>query len=379
LCTALFGLLALPDVSSARQRTVTRSVADAVSKPLDALFGTRKAKRRSYHRRTHSRRPAHIRRAAPSRSKRAPQQAVAPSRQPEISRPAAAPAATATAVGAAAAAANAAAPETTSTVAPALPPEKPTAAMNRASQARVAAASRQPKPQPAAVERNPLGYVGPVSWPNAFEDVVGYIFWPREYEQRLRKHGFGDIIAAVFRPAMPPQPPPASKRGDQARSRTADAGNDANAARAGMLGMCGGDAREPSEWPGRQLEQTVQLDDAQSAKLGDLRAAITDAVASIRAACRDEVGLVAPDRMMVVQATLWAVRDAVVLIRAPLQAFYNSLSDEQKAKFLFKDKPAAPPADAVEKMRAAGGSLNNKQLSNKKILSAKNKNHYENH
>ena len=348
LCAALFGLLALPGAADARQKSLPGTVADAVSRPLDALLGSpRKVKRRSYHRHSHSRRPAHVRRAAATRSKRAPQQATIPKREQETSKPAAA-----ASVGAAAAAANAAAPETAPAIAPALPPGKPTAAMNRTSQGRVAAASRQQKPQPAVVERNPLGYVGPVSWPNAFEDVIGYIFWPREYEQRLRNHGFGDIIAAVFRPARPPAPPPANKRGDSARSRTADAGN---AARTGMLGMCGGDAREPSEWPARQIEQTVQLDDAQRSKLADLRTAIVDAVVSIRGACRDEVGLAAPDRMMVVQATLWAVRDAAVLIRGPLQAFYDSFSDEQKAKFLVKDQPAAPAtADArVERMRAA--------------------------
>jgi hypothetical protein len=347
LCAALFGLLALPGAAGAREKSLPRAVADAVSRPLDALFGSpRKVKRRSYHRRSHSRRPADVRRAAPARSKRAPQQAIIPTHQQEASKPAAEPMA---AVGAAAAAANAAAPANTITpaIAPALPPEKPTAAMNRSSQAR-ATGGRQQKPQPAVVERNPLGYVGPVSWPNAFEDVIGYIFWPRDYEQRLRNHGFGDIIAAVFRPARPPAPPPATRRGGP-RPRTADA---ESVARPTVLG-CGGDEREPADWPGRQIEQVVQLDDAQRAKLADLRAAVVDAVTSIRAACRDEVGLVPPDRMMVVQATLWAVRDAAVLIRGPLQAFYDSLSDEQKAKFLFKGKPAAPSADAVEKMRAA--------------------------
>ena len=57
------------------------------------------------------------------------------------------------------------------------------------------------------------------------------------------------------------------------------------------------------------------------------------------------------------QATLWAVHDASLLVRAPLQAFYDLLSDEQKAAFVVKQQPAPQqPAAAdprAERMRAA--------------------------
>jgi hypothetical protein len=66
----------------------------------------------------------------------------------------------------------------------------------------------------------------------------------------------------------------------------------------------------------------------------------------------EEVGLAPPERLISMQATLWAVRDASLLVRAPLQAFYDSLPDQQKAAFVVKQQPAATDP-RVERMRAA--------------------------
>src|SRR5690242_6232271 len=39
-----------------------------------------------------------------------------------------------------------------------------------------------------------LGRVGRAAWPNAYEDVVGFTFWPDDYASRLRARGF-DVIS----------------------------------------------------------------------------------------------------------------------------------------------------------------------------------------
>ena len=39
-----------------------------------------------------------------------------------------------------------------------------------------------------------LGWVGPPAWPNAYEDLVGFTFWPDDYASRFRARGF-DVIA----------------------------------------------------------------------------------------------------------------------------------------------------------------------------------------
>ena len=46
------------------------------------------------------------------------------------------------------------------------------------------------------------------------------------------------------------------------------------------------------------------------------------------------------ERIRSMQNTLWAVRDAAILIRAPLAKFYDSLTDEQKKQFIVSGSPA---------------------------------------
>src|SRR5581483_3404969 len=46
-----------------------------------------------------------------------------------------------------------------------------------------------------------LGRVGPLAWPSAYEDVLGYVFWPKDYSRLVRGHGYADIMATLFAPA----------------------------------------------------------------------------------------------------------------------------------------------------------------------------------
>ena len=47
------------------------------------------------------------------------------------------------------------------------------------------------------------------------------------------------------------------------------------------------------------------------------------------------------------QDALWAVRDAAILIRAPLSRFYDTLSDDQKKPFVIADAPPDPRSGAA--------------------------------
>jgi hypothetical protein len=110
------------------------------------------------------------------------------------------------------------------------------------------------------------------------------------------------------------------------------------------VSVCGSIDLTAADWPIAQLRSTVDLDDAQSAALGHLKTALSDAIASIKSNCRDDASLDPVERLRLMQNMLWAVHDAAQLIRGPLTRFYESLSEEQKAKF---SAPAAPqPANA---------------------------------
>jgi hypothetical protein len=180
-----------------------------------------------------------------------------------------------------------------------------------------------------APEAMPLGAVGPLTWPTAFEDVIGYTFWPERYVQRLRGHGIGDVLGAIFT-STSPWGAHAHFRGP----RSADAGT--NSTTDSPSGCPG---KVLADWPASEIERLMSLTTEQRAALEQLRATIDDAVEAIKASCRDVTDKTPVDRLRAMQDALWAVRDAAILIRTPLTRFYDTLSDDQKKPFVIADAP----------------------------------------
>ena len=77
----------------------------------------------------------------------------------------------------------------------------------------------------------------------------------------------------------------------------------------------------------------MQPNDAQRAGLEELRTASASAADRIKAACPSETPLTAIGRLDAVEKRLDAMLDAIKAVRGPLEKFYGSLSDEQKARF----------------------------------------------
>ena len=99
-------------------------------------------------------------------------------------------------------------------------------------------------------------------------------------------------------------------------------------------------AGAPIEWPASQIGEDDKLDATQRAALGKLQAAIAAAVKTIKAGCRDRQAQQPLERLKATVQELWTVRDAGIYVRAPLKAFYESLSDEQKKDFVWKQPDA---------------------------------------
>ena len=78
----------------------------------------------------------------------------------------------------------------------------------------------------------------------------------------------------------------------------------------------------------------MQPNDAQRAKLEALAiGAVATAPTRSRPACPSEAPATPPARLAAVGKHLQAMLQAVETIRPPLHDFYNSLSDDQKARF----------------------------------------------
>lgn len=214
--------------------------------------------------------------------------------------------------------------------------------------AQEAAATRTPNEQ----EMIGLGTVGPRTWPTAYEDVIGYTFWPNDYDAEYRQHGFDDIAAAIL---AAPEKGPASA---DMRHRTATTGS----AAAPPDPDCD-ETRIRTDWPKADIERTIDLSDSQRSALDHLQTAINNAAKAVRTgACQPAATASPAERLEGTVQRLWAVQNATVVIRGALKNFYDTLSDEQKAKFRFapdkahaEAKPGDNPMNRQACAQRAGG------------------------
>ncbi|HEX5213395.1 MAG TPA: Spy/CpxP family protein refolding chaperone [Pseudolabrys sp.] len=180
-----------------------------------------------------------------------------------------------------------------------------------------------------------FGDVGPTGWSRAYEDIVGFTFWPGRYAGQIRMHGFDVVADALTSPG---------RAREVARNTTGAAvqsDSNGNAADA-----CGPPPTARVEWPASQIEQDGKLDDAQRAALGKMQDAVNEAIKTVKSGCRDVHGLPPLDRLKATVQELWTARDAGIYIRTPLKTFYESLNDQQKKDFVWKqpDQRARPNA-----------------------------------
>jgi hypothetical protein len=188
----------------------------------------------------------------------------------------------------------------------------------------------EPEAHQASSPSAQFGDVGPSNWPSAFQDVIGFTFWPERYAAQVRAHGF-DVVADALTSVG---------RGPEVARNTTGA-----AVQSDSDGNAANDCSAPGaqiEWPASQIGEDGKLDDAQRVALGKLQSAVSEATKTIKAGgCRDQRALPPLDRLKATLQKLWAVRDAGIYVRAPLRAFYEQLSDEQKKAFAWK-QPAEP-------------------------------------
>jgi hypothetical protein len=193
-----------------------------------------------------------------------------------------------------------------------------------------------------------FGIAGPAVWPAAYEDMVGYIFWPQDYSEALRGRGFDVIADTVLQPPSPRRPLEVATTGS---AKASEADNESN-------GPCDDLDDTAAIWPISDIEQSVQLTGAERGALGHLQTAMAEALKNIKAGCSDSASQSPHERLHILVQRLWAVRDAGIFVRAPLKEFYDTLSDEQKKKFKIqksepKDPQAAKIADAAKQQYQA--------------------------
>ena len=96
------------------------------------------------------------------------------------------------------------------------------------------------------------------------------------------------------------------------------------------------DVAQPAgqKWPAEEIDARLHPSDAQRASLQALQDASAKAADMLKASCQAfDDALTPPARLAAAGKRLDTMLQAVKLVRAPLEDFYASLSDEQKAQF----------------------------------------------
>ncbi len=87
------------------------------------------------------------------------------------------------------------------------------------------------------------------------------------------------------------------------------------------------------QWPTAEIEARIHPNDTQRGALQVLQDTSASAAESLKAACQTEAVVTSPGRLAAAAKRLNAMLDAVKQVRAALEDFYATLSDEQRAAF----------------------------------------------
>jgi hypothetical protein len=196
-----------------------------------------------------------------------------------------------------------------------------------------------------------------VFWPFAYDVIVADIFWPWGYDYPFWSYGYPDIYGALFWPygyddlagyfppgpgavAPPPVGPPYAQgspgaaRAAQQRARLAARPGESRQTEAtGQVAqMCGEDSKEVAGWPIDRIAQSVSPSAEQNAALDEFANATIEAAQAIKEACPTTVSFAPTGRLDAMQKRLQGMAEAISIVSPPLDKFYASLTDEQKAR-----------------------------------------------
>jgi len=184
-----------------------------------------------------------------------------------------------------------------------------------------------------------IGWYGPLFWPYAYYDFFDYVYWPYAYDD-FWPYAYDDIYYGIYGnyAYIPPAPSSGGHRVGSSSRRAARAdGGERRAAE-----VCSDNAAQLTDWPIERISEVVEPTDAQRPALEELRAASAKAIDMLKSGCPRDLPSIPTGRLAAMESRLQVMLAAVQTVRPPLERFYQSLSDEQKARF----NAIAPAGDA---------------------------------
>jgi LTXXQ motif family protein len=187
-----------------------------------------------------------------------------------------------------------------------------------------------------------LGWFGPLFWPYVYSDFFDYVFWPYAYDD-FWPYAYDDVYYGIYGPYAAYGGPGVSGRGvsyGRYRASSARYAATANGSARRAAEVCSNQAPELTDWPIERISELVQPTDAQRPALDELRAASAKAIDMLKSGCPKDLPSIPTGRLAAMESRLQVMLAAVQTVRPALERFYQSLSDEQKARF-----NAIAPAD----------------------------------
>jgi LTXXQ motif family protein len=174
-----------------------------------------------------------------------------------------------------------------------------------------------------------------VFWPDAAADLVEYVFFPKG-SNRFWAHGYDTVVDAAF--AASDADDQRVPRSRPAANQVSDAASPAKAPLSSADLCSGTSAAADANALIERIEQAIAPSASQRNVLEQLRAALAQAIERIKATCPTALPTTLTGRLNAIQDRIWAMHDALLTIRLPLENFYNSLTDEQQRR-LRRDEP----------------------------------------
>ncbi|WP_225678041.1 Spy/CpxP family protein refolding chaperone [Bradyrhizobium hereditatis] len=204
-----------------------------------------------------------------------------------------------------------------------------------------------------------VAWLGPVFWPYAYSDIFSYTFWPHAYDPGYWAYAYDDFVDTVFWGADTPYSAYARYPEAGAAITSYQTHKRPSASRQTLLQLCGAPDEGVTAWPIASITRAVQPTPEQRALLDELKAAAAKAADAFKESCADSYPMTPPGRLRAMTNRVSATLNAVRIVRPALEQFYNSLNDEQKARFNalgpnVGDRSQQPPQEADAQAERCG-------------------------
>jgi len=170
------------------------------------------------------------------------------------------------------------------------------------------------------------GWSGQTFWPDASRDLFGYTFRPRAGDASVWDYAYDDVFTGIF---WPPNQPSTESREQPANTGSVSKPSPGSDAARG----CADRAPGVTDWPFGRIEEMLQPAGAQRTAFDALKAAVTEAMAALRANCAAQAPDTPVERLQAIEQRIGVMIEAIRKVRPALASFYAALSEEQKSQF----------------------------------------------